>query len=1092
MDWYLKTVGEPDVSFVGRERMKRSKAMRSMLASARGIAGRSLISFSLCWGAQTLQATEPVPDSSEQAAELERFFESEVRPLLLDACGECHGARKAESGLRLDNQASLRIGGDSGPVIDTENPEQSLLLQVIGDEGDFQMPPDRKLSSAQIAVLRKWVQLGAPWPGERTEAANPLGLRSGPITDAERRHWAYQPVRKPAVPDLASTLPPSHAALVNWAETDIDRFVLAGLAAQGLYPAEDAPRQQWLRRLTFDLIGLPPTPEAMADFLADDTPEAYANAIDRLLELPQYGERWGRHWLDLVRYADTAGDGADYPIREAYRYRDYVIESFNADKPYDEFVREQIAGDILAHQAAANGEITPERFAELVTATGYIAITKRFGYNINTEFQHLDIADTIDNLGHVFLGLSIGCARCHDHKYDAVTAEDYYALYGIFSSSQYSFPGGEEYKRPHNLVPLALPEVVAAAQQRTTAMLAALDEQAALHQRQRDELLSQVRLGVSSDPGWELQVPGKPGGAPWFTAGPNTVSAEAQSPYTHVYPAGGQGIRIGYGAPTDGIRQEFADVTARQSEKFYFNIDFRNVQVVEGDGGYRFYLGRGAITSLALECSINSHEFAVRNGDEFQVVRKLEPGVWYNLQLAIDMKAKTFSGRIGRPGDVVDFNDFAMVPGWDGVLNTFVSDGFGRDKSTSPTRDIDNVVGQLKPFAPLPDPTAEQSATESSLPDLTTIKQRLQEIDSELQRIAAERAAVPSATDFPMAYGVAEGTPMDARLQRRGEPNRLDAVVPRRFLEILGGDRLPPDATGSGRLELAQWLTRPSNPLTARVIVNRVWQYLLGRGLVDTPNDFGVRGQPPSHPELLDFMTAEFIADGWSIKRLQRRILNSHVYRISSVATPEQMELDPGNRWFAKHRRRALDAEAIRDAMLAVSGRLNYAPGGPHPFPSVESWGFTIHYPFHAVYESDHRSVYLMIQRSRRHPFLSLFDAADPNISTATRDVSITPTQSLYLMNAPFVHAQASGLAQRLIASHDQDAEQNEGVQDEMIRQAYWLTLSREASEQEVMRARQFLSESRHLLSSNENAWQLAWEAFCRVLMTSNEFLYVD
>jgi len=1068
--------------------------MRFAPSAVRRMAARAFMTIGLLLGNQAADAAESAPDDGRITVEREHFFETEVRPLLLDACGECHGARKAESGLRLDHQAGVQTGGDSGPVIDTEHPDESLLLQVIGDEGDIQMPPDGKLSDSQIAVLRKWVRLGAPWPGKPTEAANPLGLRGGPIVDVERQHWAYQPVRKPFVPNAQSALPPSHAELADWAETDIDRFILRDLVAQGLRPAADATKQQWLRRLSFDLIGLPPTPAEAADFIADDSPEAYARAIDRLLELPQYGERWGRHWLDLVRYADTAGDGADYPIREAYRYRNYVIDAFNADKPYNEFVREQIAGDILAHQAAARGDVNRERFAELVTATGYLAITKRFGYNINTEFQHLDIADTLDNLGHTFLGLSIACARCHDHKYDAITAEDYYALYGIFSSSQYSFPGGEEYKRPHHLVPLVPPEEVAAAQARKATELAALDERTTALQRQRDELLAQTRLGVSSDPGWELQTLGKPGGAPWFTAGPNTVVAEAQSPYTHVYASGGQGVRIAHGAPTDGIRQVFADVTSEQTSVFHFNLDFRNVEPVAGEGGYRFYLGRGAIASLAFECSINSHQFVVRNGDAFQVVRNLEPGVWYNLQLAIDMTAKTFSGRIGRPGDVVAFEGFATAPGWDGVLNTFVSDGFGQVQTTSPTRDIDNVVGQLESFAPLPDAATDTAITTDAVADVRHVKQRLQALEEELRQLAAERTGVEARTDFPLAYGVVEGTPADTKLQRRGEPNRLGDVVPRRFLEILGGDRLPPESSGSGRLELAQWLTRPDNPLTARVIVNRVWQHLLGRGLVDTPSDFGVRGQSPSHPELLDLMTAEFIADGWSIKRLQRRILNSHVYRLASEASPEQLELDPGNRWFGRHQRRPLDAESIRDAMLAVSGHLDRAPGGPHPFPDANSWGYTIHYPFHAVYESNHRSIYLMIQRARRHPFLALFDAADPNISTATRQMTITPTQSLYLMNAPFVHAQAAGLAERLLSAGDAEPRPlDEPRQREAIQQAYWLTLSREASEPEVVMALQFLRESSDLLrGAGDDAQRTAWEAFSRVLLTSNEFLYVD
>ncbi len=1057
------------------------------------IVGGLVISMGILAGLSTASAADQLLDNRTATGEAERFFESEVRPLLLSACSDCHGARKAESGLRLDVAAGMQSGGDSGPVIDRERLDESLLLQVLGDDGPVQMPPDEKLTASQIATLRRWVQLGAPWPAEPDEVANPLGLRAGPITAAERAHWAYQPVRKPPVPDLQTELPAEQAELAAWAETDIDRFILAGLVDQGLQPTGDASKQQWLRRVTFDLIGLPPTPADVADFLADDSPGASTKVMNRLLESPHYGERWGRHWLDLVRYADTAGDGADYPIREAYRYRDYVISAFNADKPYNEFVQEQIAGDLLAHQAAARGAITPEKFAEQVTATGYVAITKRFGYNINTEFQHLDIADTLDNLGLTFLGLSIACARCHDHKYDAITAEDYYALYGIFSSSQYSFPGGEEYKRPHNLIPLALPEQVQAAQQRKAEELAALEQQVAAIQQQRSELLAETRLGVSRDPGWELQTLGRPGGSPWFTAGPNTIVAEAQSPYTHVYPAGGQGVRIGHGTPHDGIRQEFADVTSEHTDVFHFNLDFRNVEAVEGDGGYRFYLGRGAIASLALECSINSHQFVVRNGDTFEVVRNLEPGVWYNLQLSIDIGAKTFSGRIGRPGDVVEYKDFATAPGWDGVLNTFVSDGFGQVLTTSPTRDIDNVVGQLTPFPPLPDALPEITTTDEVASSFRRVKQQLQEFDEKLAAVAAQRAAIESRVDFPMAYGVVEGSPADTRLQRRGEPDRLADVVPRRFLEILGGDRLPAGA-GSGRLELAQWLTRPDNPLTARVIVNRVWQHLFGRGLVETPSDFGVRGQPPSHPELLDYLTAVFIEDGWSIKRLQRRILSSHVYRLSSEATAEQRELDPSNRWFGRHRRRPLDAESIRDAMLAASGQLDQPPSGPHPFPDVSTWNYTIHYPFHAVYESNHRSIYLMIQRARRHPFLALFDAADPNISTATRQMTITPTQSLYLMNAPFVHTQAAALAERLLSSCNVKLQRpDEQQQRAAIQQAYQLTLSRQPSDSELDLALQFLHESCELEDqAGEAVQRAAWEAFARVLLTSNEFLYID
>lgn len=1059
----------------------------------------SLIIGSFCFSTSSGQTPAELPDSGSDSAviddSIERFFESEVRPLLSKACLDCHGPRKSESGLRLDSSSGLRKGGDSGSVIDEAAPEHSLLLQAVSHENEIRMPPDERLKDPEIAVLRKWVQLGAPWPaGEPTTAAM-SGLRAGAITDHERQHWAYQPIRKSPVPQVDST-PQIGASdeMGDWAITDIDHFILAELTARGLRPAADADRPTWLRRLAFDLTGLPPTLEDTEEFVSDASPNAYNRVIDRLLASPEYGRRWGKHWLDLVRYADTAGDGADYPAPEAYRYRNYVIDAFNQDMPFHQFVSEQIAGDILAHRDAATSPHSPQRFAEQVTATGYIAITKRFGYNINNEFQHLDIADTLDNLGQAFLGLSIGCARCHDHKYDAITAEDYYALYGIFSSTQYSFPGGEEHKRPHNLVALVPPAEVAAIDERIAQEIRQIDGQIGKIESRRQSILDRATRGVSRDPGWELQTQGKPGGSPWFTAGPNTILADAQSPFSHVEPAGSQGIRIAHGKPTDGIRQEFTEVTLAQAPAFYFNLDFRNVEAVEGDGSYRFYLGNGAIRSLGFEFSVNSKQFSARDGDQFRIIRDLQPGRWYNLQIQIDLAKKTYSGRIGTPGDVVRFENLSAAPTWDGVLNTFVSDGFGQVQAPSPTRDVDNVVGDTVALQPLPElPSQGGHLTETDVLS-GRVKDELADLANQAERLAKSREEIGARWRYPTAYGVSEGSPADARIQRRGEPDRLGDSVPRRFLDVLGGDRLPTEAGGSGRAELAQWLTRPSNPLTARVLVNRVWHHLFGQGLVATPNDFGVRGTPPSQPELLDFLAAEFMADGWSIKRLQRRILSSRVYRLSSLPCPEHVAADPENRLLGRHRRRPLDAESIRDAMLAVSGQLNHATGGPHPFPDVKSWGFSIHYPFHAIYDSDHRSVFLMIPRARRQPFLALFDAADPNISTPTRQPTITPTQGLYLMNAPFVHAQATALENRL-AEITKGTDSTESSTPAMnIRQAYRVALGRWPSDEEIVETQAFLDESIRWLSSagDPNPTRSANRALCRVLLTSNHFLYID
>jgi mono/diheme cytochrome c family protein len=770
------------------------------------------------------RAAAPPPDA-------ETFFENEVRPVLARNCQKCHGAKKQESGLRLDSRAALLKGGESGPAVVPGKPGKGTLLAAVRHEGEVQMPPGGKLTDPQVSALARWVQMGAPWP----DGAAPAAGRRGPINDADRKHWAFRPVVEP---------PPPAVRDAAWARTPIDRFVLARLEAQNLKPVRPASRRALLRRVTFDLTGLPPTPEETKDFLADDRPGAFDRVVERLLASKAYGERWGRHWLDVARYADTAGDGADYPVREAYKYRNWVIDAFNADKPYDEFLREQIAGDILA----ARGP--PGRYAGRVVATGFLAVGKRYGYDPGPAYQYLDFADAIDSVGRSVLGLSLGCARCHDHKFDPVTMEDYYALYGIFQSTKWAFPGGEELKRPANFPALVPPEEV-----------------------DRREKLR---------------------------------------------------------------RDELARIDAALA---------------------RLKAGRGAL--------------------------------YGNTALA----------------------------------------GLRKWRETVASREVVEV-----------------------------------------------------------AYGVGEGVPVNARVQKRGEPDKPGAEVPRRFLEVLGGDAVPPGA-GSGRRELAEWVSRPNNPLTARVFVNRVWQWHFSSGLVRTPSDFGTRGEPPTHPELLDWLAARFVASGWSVKELHRLILRSAVYQLASDDDPSCLRADPDNRLLWKHGRRPLDAESLRDAMLAVSGRLDRSrPPAGHPFPPVGTWNFTIHAPFHAVYDSDRRSVYLMVQRNRRHPYLALFDAADPNTSVAERLPTTTPTQALYLMNAPFVHAQAEAFARRLLATPGDDASR--------VRAAFEAAHCRAVGDAEAREALAFLDAYRRRLASlgtpAEAREPAAWAALGRVLLTANGFLYVD
>jgi mono/diheme cytochrome c family protein len=757
------------------------------------------------------------------------LFENRIRPVFTAHCVKCHGADKQESGLRLDSKSLASKGGDRGPAIVSGDPEHSLIVQAIRKTGELKMPPDESLRAEEVAGVVDWIRHGAPWPVEAAKSA----IRDGSITEKDRQFWSFRP--------LAHATPPSVRDSA-WLESPVDRFILARLEAESFKPVGRADKRTLIRRATFDLTGLPPQPADIDEFLADRSPIAFARVVDRLLASPAYGERWGRHWLDVVRYADTAGETADYPVREAYRYRNYVLASFNADKAYDRFIREQIAGDIYATEAP------PEQHEELVTATGFIAVSRRFGFDPQ-NYQHLTIQDTIDTLGQSVLGLSLGCARCHNHKFDPVNAADYYALYGIFDGTRYAFPGSEEKKRPSDLVPaVSQPEA---------------------------RRLKEVRDG-------ELQA----------------LAAQ--------------------------------------------------IEAAKKDAGKHAEL---------------------------------------------------------------------------------------------------------------------------------------------IHALSSRKAKLEARELYPVLYAVNEGDAKNARVQLRGEPTRLAAEVPRRFLEVLGGDSLPASEKGSGRRELADWITRGrSVPLAARVMVNRIWQHHFGYGLVRTENDFGARGARPTHPELLDFLATRFIESGWSIKALHRLIMHSQVYQLASTVDEATAKRDPDNKLLAHFHRRRLDAEEIRDSLLSLGGNLDCSVGGPHPFPPVETWNFTQHSQFSAVYKTNQRSVYLMTQRNRRHSYLALFDGADTNVSTARRDATTVPTQSLFLMNDPLVHGQSMRFAGRLMMATRNDTAR--------LERAFEAALGRPPAAIERQRSLGFLAayckELNAAGGSTAQNEKMAWAAFARTLFARNEFLFVD
>ncbi|MGP0062713.1 MAG: PSD1 and planctomycete cytochrome C domain-containing protein [Isosphaeraceae bacterium] len=976
-------------------------------------------------------------------------FENRVRPLLAARCVKCHGPEKQESNLRLDSRAAMMQGGDSGPAIVPGKAEESLLVKAIRHQGDIQMPPDSRLKDDQVTTLTRWVAQGAPWP----EQAGGAAIRQGGITPEDRAFWSFQPVRPRPAPAVKDR---------DWVRSPVDRWILAGLAAKGLHPVQPADRRTLIRRATFDLTGLPPTPEDVDAFLADASPDAFARVVERLLASPAYGERWGRHWLDVVRYADTAGETADYPVREAYKYRDYVISAFNQDMPYDQFVREQVAGDIMA------GEDPGPSYARLVTATGFIAVSRRFGFD-SENYHHLTIQDTIDTLGQAILGLTLGCARCHDHKYDPVSARDYYALYGIFDSTRYPFPGSEQKPKMRSMASLrpsaeseSLRESIARAKATLKADKVALP---GITIETLDEL----------DGDFEIQKPSAGGSLgclvnPWCFEGRPDVIAQAQSPFTNLtHIAGTVGVRFPGDASDHRVWQRFAPTKTRG--RLHFNVDFRNPSPqAGGPGTYRLFLGHGPGRSPAVEVFVGANAVLVRKGDSTESIRPLRPGTWYNLRLILDTERKTYSGTVAAPGDVTTFSDRPFSPGWDGTIDTILLDGRGPVPGVRPALDVDNLALRETPIPTLDAPSVDEPAGKAGR-------------DDHARRLAAliDRRA------GDLAYGVAEGTPHDVRIQKRGEPSKPGEVVPRRFLEVLGGDSLADGAEGSGRLQLADWLTRPGNPMTARVMVNRIWEGHFGNGLVATENDFGRRGRRPTHPGLLDDLAHRFMAGGWSIKAMHRLIMLSSTYQLSSEYDGRSAELDPADELLWRFPPRRLDAESIRDAILMLGGGLDRSPAGPHPFPPTGTT-FTQHGPFYAVYPSNRRSVYLMTQRNRRHPFLSLFDGPDPNASTAKRSITTVPTQALFFMNDPFVHEQAQGFARRLLAAtHDEG---------DRIRLAYRMAMAREPLDEELARSKDFLSRYRRQLGADGvpvgEQSRLSWSAFARTLFARNEFVFID
>lgn len=992
------------------------------------------------------------------------FFENEIRPLLVQHCVKCHGSNKPKSNLRLDVLAGALKGGDSGPALVPGKADESLIIKAVRHTGDLKMPPKEKLADREIAALVKWIERGASWPDGETLRGKGHALRGGTITAKERAFWSFQSIKDPAPPRI------EYGGIKN----DIDRFVVQRLSQAKLKAAKPADRHALIRRATFDLTGLPPTPEDIQSFLEDRTPVAFQKVVDRLLNSRAYGERWGRHWLDVVRYADTAGETADYPTPLSYKYRNWVINAFNADMPYDQFVREQLAGDILAKKTPG---ISSDRYKEMLTATGFIAISRRFGFDPE-NYHHLTIQDTIDTVGQAFLGLSLGCARCHDHKYDPVNTADYYAWYGIFNSTRYSFPGSEQKKRPYDLFPTLPPKVFENEKAQHVEALAKIDAEI-----KRLESMEKSPAGTWRDyiskrrlKSMAKDRDGHAGFQSWYTdskpyqvplVAVNTSAQTLKVPgivlpgKLVVHPQNKEGVGIAWRSPISGRVRVLGSVQDAHDcgDSVAWFIDRL------GSSGFKS-VGNGAIQRKGIQ-SIKPQQLDVKAGEFLQLA--VMPKTNHGCDLTqVEWTIEEVGGK--RRWNLVD-----------DVIGGFLKRNPLPDRLGNPNvwffHQVDADRGES--FAPT-------SPAELAKTNPANLERKLAQTEQRLAELRAQRDAMKASGPNEFVYAaIDKDQPKNARIQIRGDRQKFGNEVPRKNLEIMGDDPLPSGA-GSGRLQLADWLTRDDNPLLARVMVNRIWQHHFGRGLVATENDFGTRGQRPTHPQLLDWLASQFKARGYSVNAMHRLIMSSAAYQRSSDFDADAFEIDPDATLLWRFNRRRLSAEEIRDAMLMISGDLDPTMGGAHPFPPVEKWGFTQHAPYYGVYQTKRRSVYLMQQRLKRHPFLALFDGADTNVSTARRSMTTVPTQALYLMNNEFVHQRAAALAKRVLSSANNEASS--------IQLAWNLAFGRAPTLDERSDVATFIKKYIKAVGEPDKAQAelKAWSAMARTVLTRNEFLYVD
>jgi len=1078
-------------------------------------------------------------------ADLE-FFEKEVRPILVNQCYSCHSTnQKQKGGLLLDSRQGLLTGGDNGEAIVPGKPAESRLIDAIGyQNSDLRMPPKGKLKDDDITVLTKWVGLGAPWPATDPQPKGPVTRVEFNFSERAKR-WSYQPIRQ--------DLPLPAVANKSWPTQDADHFILAGLESNGLAPAPPSDKRTWLRRVTFDLIGLPPTVTEIDAFLTDESPQAFEKVVDRLLDSPHYGERWGRHWLDLARFAETQGHEFDFEIPNAWRYRDYVIRAFNQDLPYNEFVTEQIAGDLLPNPRRH----PTEKFNESIIGTGFYWLGEGKHSPVDIRAEEASRVDNqIDVLSKTFLGMTVSCARCHDHKFDPISTKDYYGLAGFFQSSrmQQAFIDDPEpwnqrldqlFQSQTALANARRKAISAVRQQQLTGFWARLPKSGPINEGETAALKSSAeQSGVN------------PEVVAAFTAMRESVLRDATHPLHGL-------MRMGQ-FPTDQftrLKAELAQSLQQQSEKSQQadtdSIRFDDFQRSDFANGFvtghafgdhplnaadviRLNLARPSDPLVLMPGIAHSGALSPRLRGVFRTATfPLDrQRVWIRvagkdarIRLVIDefhlIQNPIYGGLASGPPQPDKFSwiemNVSMWQGHRGYLE-FIDDGDGfvaidrivfsnggpppeapsatslqvaQDTSLKTFSDVAKAYDRMLLQAAVELGQENSLETDPSLNELMAwlgrdhflgsvadlIGRQSDVTRADVEQRSAKFSQLENALPVPnRAIAMADGTPENEFVFIRGNHKTLGDEVPRRMPEVLQGNQSQ-ILEGSGRLELAKRMTDPRNPLLARVIVNRIWLHHFGEGVVRSPDDFGFMGQDPSHPELLDYLAAQFVRDGWSIKRLHRRLLLSSTYRMSSQMDSAAELADPQNRLWHRMPVMRVEAEIVRDAILAVSGRLSKSQFGPSVLPYLTAYMNGRGRPGSGPLDGDgRRSIYINVRRNFMTPMLLAFDFPIPFTSIGRRTVSNVPAQALCLMNNQFVVQQAEHWAQRLLAEGDKST-------SDRISEMYVTAFGRPPTDLELQEGIDFIEEQGKLYPAGQA--RRAWTDFCHVLFNYKEFIFL-